>query len=431
MNRLPTVGVAAIFKNEKPYVVEWLAHHRLLGVERFFIADNDSDDGTTELLQSLAACGFLTCHRFPNPVGAAPQLSAFSMLLREHGHEVDWLAFIDADEFIWPMGEERCLPAFLQGLAQRHPDMGALVLNWAAYGSSGQLHQKPGLVVERFTWHAQQDHFANVPIKTVLRPSEFAEFTCSHNALLKPGCRHLHADGGPRQTHPDYADIPEKRYIRSERVCWEGFRVNHYVVKSYQEFDQRKRSKGRAFVPRILSQSYFLWHENDEVQTLPEPAYLERLHAEIDRIEAALAKAGWSAPPAGVSGHHRLPLGGRVGVVERSRQGVLIRGWCHAWRGHQIGKLVAVINGQIHAVQRFEPAPLLDAHKPDPELKGPQRYLSPQAPEGSGFQAFVPLDPEVVVDTLDIVGVTEEGVMTEPLERDLPVGQCPVPQTVA
>jgi hypothetical protein len=34
MTRLPTVGVAAIFNNEKPYIVEWLAHHRLLGVEQ-------------------------------------------------------------------------------------------------------------------------------------------------------------------------------------------------------------------------------------------------------------------------------------------------------------------------------------------------------------------------------------------------------------
>ena len=422
MNRLPTVGVAAIFKNERPYVVEWLAHHRLLGVDRFFIADNDSDDGTAELLQSLAACGFLTCHHFPNPVGAGPQLSAYRMLMREHGHEVDWLAFIDADEFIWPMGEERCLPAFVQGLAERHPDMGALVLNWASYGSGGQLHQKPGLVVERFTWHAQQDHFVNVPIKSVVRPSDFERFTCSHNAGLKPGRRHLHTDGGPRQTHPDYADIPEKRYIRSERVCWEGFRINHYVVKSYQEFDQIKRRKGRAFFARPLSQSYFLWHENNEVQALPDPAYLERLHAEIHRIETALARTGWADPPVVVSGHLRLPLGGRVHIVERSMEGLLIRGWCHAWRGHPIGKLVAVINGQTHAVQRFEPAPLLDAHKPGLELKGPQKYLNPQAPEGSGFQAFVPLDPGVRIDALEVAGLTDDGVMTEPLERDPPVG---------
>ncbi|MDT4872414.1 hypothetical protein FQZ97_1075960 [compost metagenome] len=103
-------------------------------------------------------------------------------------------------------------------------------------------------------------------------------------------------------------------------------------------------------------------------------------------------------------------------------EGLLIRGWCHAWRGHPIGKLVAVINGQTHAVQRFEPAPLLDAHKPGLELKGPQKYLNPQAPEGSGFQAFVPLDPGVRIDALEVAGLTDDGVMTEPLERDPPVG---------
>jgi hypothetical protein len=420
MSRLPTIGVAAIFKNERPYVVEWLAHHRLLGIERFFIADNDSDDGTAELLQALAAAGYLTWHRFPNPVGCTPQMQAFSMLLREHGGEVDWMAFIDADEFIWPMGAERSLPVFMQQQAEQHPDMGALILNWASYGSGGQLHQAPGLVVERFTWHARQDHFANVPIKSILRPDDVEGFSCSHNALLRPGRRHLHTDGSPREVHPDYLDIPEKRYIRSQRVCWEGFRVNHYVVKSYQEFEQRKRRKGRAFVPRPLRQDYFLWHENHEVQTLPDPAYLARLHAEIDRIERVLKESGWSDPPAGAAGHVRLPLGGRVCIVERVAQGLLIRGWYQTWHGHRIGQWVALVNGQEHVIERFEPAPLLDTHRPRPDGKGPQVYLNPQAPDGSGFQAFVPLDPDLVVDTFDVVGVTEEGLLTEPLEQDPP-----------
>jgi hypothetical protein len=196
--------------------------------------------------------------------------------------------------------------------------------------------------------------------------------------------------------------------------------VNHYVVKSYQEFEQRKRRKGRAFVPRPLRQDYFLWHENHEVQTLPDPAYLARLHAEIDRIERVLKESGWSDPPAGAAGHVRLPLGGRVCIVERVAQGLLIRGWYQTWHGHRIGQWVALVNGQEHVIERFEPAPLLDTHRPRPDGKGPQVYLNPQAPDGSGFQAFVPLDPDLVVDTFDVVGVTEEGLLTEPLEQDPP-----------
>jgi Glycosyl transferase family 2 len=424
MPKLPSVGVAAIFRNEKPYILEWLAHHRLLGVERFFVADNDSNDGTSELLRSLADCGFLSFHRFPSPAGATPQLPAYRMLLREHGHEVDWMAFIDADEFIWPMGEERSLPAFLDAMARRHPDMGALVLNWASFGSGGQLHHMPGLVVERFTWHAEPEHFIHSPIKTVLRPRDFVDFSCCHNALLKPGRLHLHTNGEPRQPDPDYADIPQKRFIRSARTCWEGFRVNHYVVKSYQEFDQRKRTKGRAFFARPLNQDYFLWHDLNQVQALPDPAYLARLREEMDHIGAVMARAGWSDTPESRADQPvMVPLRGRVGLVERSCEGLLIRGWCEGWQGHGLRNLVAVINGQAHEAQQFEPAPLLDVHRPAPGLSRPQRYLSLQAPEGAGFLAFVPLDHRITIDTLDIRAVTIQGALTAPLASDNPVGQ--------
>ena len=59
----PMIGVAAIFKNEFEYVIEWLAHHRAIGIKHFFIADNESNDGTSELLTALDNAGLV--HRMP------------------------------------------------------------------------------------------------------------------------------------------------------------------------------------------------------------------------------------------------------------------------------------------------------------------------------------------------------------------------------
>lgn len=416
---LPVLGIGAIFKNEKPYVVEWLAHHRLMGVERFFIADNESTDGTTELLEALQACGYLVSYRIPTPQGDSPQLVAYRYMVARHGHEVDWLAFIDADEFIWPTGDQESLPAFVQSMSVRWPDLGALVLNWATYGSAGQMHHTPGLVVERFNWHAQRDHFANVAIKTLFRPADFVDVTCAHNVLLVDGRSHRHTDGELRRTHPDYIDIPEKRYIRSDRVCWEGFRINHYVIKSYQEFEQRKRRKGRAFIQRSLGTNYFLWHDNNEQHMPACPHRLARLRAEITRIEEALAAVGWVDNSAvGSADGLRPPIGGRVGQVIRTPEGLLLRGWCKPWAPIKLRQLAAVVNGKVYPAHRFEPAPLLATHRPDPGLKAPQKYINPQASEDSGFEAFVPLDSAIAIDTFEIAGLTADGVLTQPLEQD-------------
>ena len=40
----PRLAIGAIVKNEGPYLLEWIAFHRVVGVDRFFIADNASTD---------------------------------------------------------------------------------------------------------------------------------------------------------------------------------------------------------------------------------------------------------------------------------------------------------------------------------------------------------------------------------------------------
>lgn len=38
--RLAYLPICAIFKEEAPYLPEWIEFHRLMGVERFFLYDN-------------------------------------------------------------------------------------------------------------------------------------------------------------------------------------------------------------------------------------------------------------------------------------------------------------------------------------------------------------------------------------------------------
>jgi len=38
------LSICAIFKDEAPYLPEWIEFHRLVGVERFFLYDNGSGD---------------------------------------------------------------------------------------------------------------------------------------------------------------------------------------------------------------------------------------------------------------------------------------------------------------------------------------------------------------------------------------------------
>ncbi len=51
------LGLVGIVRNEAPYLLEWIAHHRVLGFDRIVIYDNNSNDASWRILQRLAKAG--------------------------------------------------------------------------------------------------------------------------------------------------------------------------------------------------------------------------------------------------------------------------------------------------------------------------------------------------------------------------------------
>ncbi|HEX2869671.1 MAG TPA: glycosyltransferase family 2 protein [Polyangiaceae bacterium] len=287
---LPSFGIGAIFRNEAPYVTEWVAHHRLMGFRDIFIADNDSDDGTWELLQVLEKLGYLKCFRFPNLPGQPPQLPAYAEVMQRFGSQVDWMAFIDADEFIWPTNGERTAIPSLAAVAAR-PEVGAIVLNWALYGSSGHLNHAAGLVIERFQRCAPRRQPSNEHFKTVLRTAAWGgAFKNPHLPRLDARWWVMHANGAPVLPNA------RKGLGLSGEVIWDVLRLNHYAVKSRQEFDERKRPRGRAAHTDRRTEEYFTGHDHNQTSS-PVPEWLRSsLVAEVARMEAELLSAGHVPP---------------------------------------------------------------------------------------------------------------------------------------
>ena len=57
--------LCAIAKNEGRYLQEWIEYHKMLGVEKFFIYDNDSADNTLEILQPYIDANLVEYCYFP------------------------------------------------------------------------------------------------------------------------------------------------------------------------------------------------------------------------------------------------------------------------------------------------------------------------------------------------------------------------------
>ena len=181
----------------------------------------------------------------------------------------------------------------LAGLDGR-PGVGAVAVNWAAYGSAGEDKARPGLVIERFPARAPRDTLLNRHYKTILRPRAFAGVhETPHLFRLRSGFHAVHADGSP------VAPYSDRHHGLSQAILWSPLRLNHYVVKSREEFFQRKRLRGRATKNATRDAAFFAVHDRNEEREPMASWLIEATRAERARILERLRAAGWSgAEPA-------------------------------------------------------------------------------------------------------------------------------------
>ncbi len=132
-----TLCLVATVRDEGPYLLEWLAHHRLLGVEAFFLYGHGNDDGSDALLAALAAAGVLVWLDDRAGPGVSPRAKAYGHAFGVLPDVLDfaWALVIDADEFA-VVDPDRFdgLPAFLRWQERREVD--AVALNRLVFGST-------------------------------------------------------------------------------------------------------------------------------------------------------------------------------------------------------------------------------------------------------------------------------------------------------
>ncbi|MBB4197872.1 hypothetical protein GGD83_001664 [Rhodoblastus sphagnicola] len=218
--------LCAIVKNEAPYLVEWVAWHRMVGFDLIAIYDNDSTDQTPDLLARMRRIGLIDAH-IPWPsVAASPQLLAYGDAVR--GCPTDWLMFLDADEFLM-LKTTRRVNDFI---ASFPADVACIGVNWRLFGSSGETVFSPRPVMERFSRAASAQSPINRHVKSLFRPRAVAEVHM-HAPTLASG-RAVLANGAPLEMEP---------HGLATHVDWSVAQVNHYFCKSLEEY-QVKRARG-------------------------------------------------------------------------------------------------------------------------------------------------------------------------------------------
>lgn len=136
------VSLCLIFKNEAPYLREWIEYHHLIGVEHFYLYNNMSDDNYMEVLTPYVEQGIVTLVEWPYQYA---QISAYEDCYKKVRNETHWLGYIDADEFVNLQGDND-----IKSFLCRYAAYPALYLHWRMFGTSGIVEESENyLVTER------------------------------------------------------------------------------------------------------------------------------------------------------------------------------------------------------------------------------------------------------------------------------------------
>lgn len=302
-------AIVTTMKNEGPFILEWLAYHRAIGVDDVLVYTNDCTDGTDALLDVLQARGLVQHRDNPfralhmPPQHAALQAAEDEELIRRAG----WVICMDVDEFInVRLGEGR-----LADLYAAMGDANMIALTWRLFGNADVAEYEDRFILEQFTLCApelvRKPHQA-WGFKTLFRNIDIYKKLGVHRPKgLRPDLwdrvKWLNGSGRP---------MPRAMFRNGWRSTTETFgydwvSLNHYAVRSAESF-LVKRDRGRVnHVDRDQGLNYWFRMNHNTTEDRSIQRMIPAARAEFDRL---------MADPAIAAAHHAAVAAHRARIAD-------------------------------------------------------------------------------------------------------------------
>jgi hypothetical protein len=308
-------------KNEGPFLIEWIAFNRLIGVTDFLFYSNDCTDATDRLLDQLEVHGI--CAHLPNPATNRNYQMQALKKCRRHPliRGADWVWVADVDEFLNIHVGDHSIPALIEACG--NPQAISLTFQFFANGGVERFEDAP--VITQFLRSHNPDIWCGdtaIEVKSLVRGDFPLDYYGAHrpfhNEDVPKDQRPAWTDGSGRPVPGPFRRRANKRRIRAFPA--HGARglatLNHYALRSldsylvkndrgdvnreHRAFDDsywRERNDGAFFDDSILRYEADLRKEMDRLKALDGVGALHeeavRLHRE--KRDALLAQESYRA----------------------------------------------------------------------------------------------------------------------------------------
>ena len=292
--------IVACMKNEAPYILEWVAYHRAIGIDTFLIYTNDCTDGTDQLLQRLDALGIVHHRNNDAWKGNSPQQYALNRALKEPViTQADWVIHIDVDEFI----NIRCGNGTLQDFLALVPDATNVAMTWRMFGHNGVRQLADQFVIGQFD-HAAPKYCPKPHtvwgFKTMVRNiGAYAKLSCHRPNKLNPdyAAQVKWVNGAGQDMTRETRDKGWRNSVKS--IGYDLLQLNHYALRSAESY-LIKRQRGRALhVDRSIGLNYWIrmdWCDHKDISIQRNLPRLEQAYQALmqDDQLRALHDAGFA-----------------------------------------------------------------------------------------------------------------------------------------
>ncbi len=229
------LAIVAIIKNEGRYIDEWIKYHLLVGVQHFYLYNNESEDNIQEILKDYIKRGIVDLIYFP---GKAQQIPAYQNALKKYRNECKYMAVVDADEFIRPIDHNKNILDVIEEifkLAKNNKRVAGVYIAWKMFGSSGHVKMpEGGGVLNNFLHCEETGSNPHRMGKVIINPRKTFYFLNPHFQILGWGnIFYMLNENGEKILSCDVK-------LTLKKIC-----IHHYFTKSKTEF-LIKRNRGRA-----------------------------------------------------------------------------------------------------------------------------------------------------------------------------------------
>lgn len=225
------VSLCCIFKNEEKFLDEWIRYNLVIGVDHFYLYNNNSNDSFLNVLKPYIDNGIVDLIDWPFDHS---QMEAYEDCYNKYKNETNWLTFLDVDEFVCPISTDN-IKTWLSNYAH-YP---GVAVYWRQFGSNGKLiHDYNQLVIEQYTqcWPmlgAYTKMFCNMNFPIF-------EFTTPHTFISKIA-------GIKIPPINQFKKIVSMGIHRGSTFGESTIQINHYWGKAYDCFVENKINRSDVY----------------------------------------------------------------------------------------------------------------------------------------------------------------------------------------